>query len=55
MNCNGQSCNERVNNYMERQGNQACHKSETGEGLGVRNSSVRSGGLGDEKSEEEES
>ena len=26
-----------LNNYMERQGNQACHKSETGEGLVVPN------------------
>ena len=28
---------------MERQGNQAYHKSETGEGLGVPNSAVRTG------------
>ena len=39
---------------MERQGNQACHNSETGEGLGVPKSIVRSGDLDDEKSGEEE-
>ena len=39
---------------MERQQNQACHKSETGEGLGVPKSTVRSGDLYDEESREEE-
>ena len=39
---------------MERQGNQACHKSETDEGLGVPNSTVRSGDLNDEKGREED-
>ena len=29
----GQSCNGRLDNHMERQGNQACHKSETGKGV----------------------
>ena len=53
-NCNGKNCNRRVNNYMERQGNQGCHNIETGEGLGVPNSTVRSGHLDDEKSREEE-
>ena len=38
---------------MERQGNQACHKTETGEGLGVPNSTVRSEDVNDEKSREE--
>ena len=40
---------------MEREWNQACHKSESGEGLGVPNSTVRGGDLDDEKSREEES
>ena len=39
---------------MERQENQACHKSDTDEGLGVPNSTVRSGDLDAEKSREEE-
>ena len=51
---NGQSCNERVNNYMERQRSEACHTRGTGVGLGVLNSTVRSGDLDDEKSIEEE-
>ena len=33
---------EGLNNYMERQGNHARHKSKTGEGLVVPNSTVRS-------------
>ena len=33
----------------------ACHKGETGEGLGVPNSTIRSGDLDDEESREEES
>ena len=47
----------RLNNYVERQGNQACNKSETGEGLGVPNSRppiIRSGDVDDEKSRGEE-
>ena len=38
---------------MERKGNHACHKTETGEGLGVPNSTVRSEDVDDEKSREE--
>ncbi len=36
--------------YMKRQGNQRCHSSETSEGIGVPNSTVRSGYLDDESS-----
>ena len=36
-----------LNNYTERQGN--LHKSETGQSLGIPNSTVRSGDLDDEK------
>ena len=43
-----------VSNYiMKRQGNQACHKSKTGEGLGVPNGTVRNEDLDDEKRREE--
>ena len=38
---------------MERQWNQTCHTSETGECLGVPSSTIRSGDLDDEKSREE--
>ena len=40
---------------MKRQGNKACHKIETGEGLGVPDSTARCEALDDEKHREEES
>ena len=45
----GKAARGGLTTLMERQGNQACHKSETGEGLGVLNSTVRTGDLDDEK------
>ena len=39
---------------MKRQGNQACHKRKTDEGLGVPNGTVRNEDLDDEKSREED-